>query len=74
MSLARFIPIVDNQPSIMIMARGLHIHSLENNRLSANHPNLVGILLILLENPESRPISDWDRKNPDLEICSNIFE
>ena len=35
----------------------------------SNHPDLVGILPILLENPESRPICDRDRKNPDFHIC-----
>ena len=34
-------------------------------RLS-NHPDFVEIIPILLENPESRPIFRWDRKNPDL--------
>ena len=29
-------------------------------------------LSILLENPESRPIRDWDRENPDFDICSDI--
>ena len=41
------------------------------NRLS-NHPDFVGILLILLENPESQPICDQDRKNPNFDICSHI--
>ena len=37
------------------------------NRLS-NHPDLVGILPILLENSESRTICDRDRQNPELHI------
>ena len=36
-------------------------------RLS-NHSNLVGILPILLENPETRPMCDQGRKNPDFII------
>ena len=32
----------------------------------------VWTIPILLENPESRPICDRDRKNPDFEICSDI--
>ena len=28
---------------------------------------------ILLENPESRPICDRDRKNPDFDSCWDIF-
>ena len=31
-----------------------------------------GILPILLENPESRPMCDQDRKNPDFDICSDF--
>ena len=42
-------------------------------RLS-NHPDLIRILLILLENPESLPIFDQDRKNPDFDICFDIFK
>ena len=45
------------------MYSGLPIGSV--GRLS-NHPDFVGILLILLENPESQPICDWDRKIPIL--------
>ena len=41
------------------------------SRLS-NHPDFVGILPILLENPESRLIQDRDGKNPDFDICSEI--
>ena len=37
-------------------------------RLS-NHPDFVGIIPILLENPESQPICDRDRKNPDFDSC-----
>ena len=43
------------------------------SRLS-NHPNLTVILAILLENPESWPICDRDRKNPDFDISSVIFK
>ena len=32
----------------------------------SNHPDLVGILPILFENPESRPICDRDSKNHDF--------
>ena len=39
----------------------------------SNHPDLVGILPILFENPESRPICDWDRKNHDFEICFDKY-
>ena len=35
----------------------------------SNHPDLVGILPILLENLESRPICDQHRKNPNFDIC-----
>ena len=42
-------------------------------RLS-NNPDLIRILLILLENPESLPICDQDRKNPDFDICFDIFK
>ena len=38
-----------------------------------NHPDFVGIIPILLENPESRPICDRDRKNPDFDSCCDIF-
>ena len=41
------------------------------NRQS-NHPDFVGILPILLENPESQPICDQDKKNPNFDICSDI--
>ena len=45
------------------------------SRLS-NHPNLVGILTILLENPQSWLICDRhrDRKNPDFDTGSVIFK
>ena len=33
----------------------------------SNHPDFVGIILILLENPESRHNLSQDRKNPDFE-------
>ena len=36
-------------------------------------PDFVGIIPILLENPKSQPICDWDRKNPDFDSCSDIF-
>lgn len=39
-----------------------------------NHPDLVGILKILLENHESWRICDRDRKNPDFDICLHIFK
>ena len=42
------------------------------NRLS-NHPDLVGILPVLLENPESRPICDRDRQNHDFDICFDKY-
>ena len=42
-------------------------------RLS-NHPDLVEILPILLENPENWSICDLYRKNPDLDICSDLFK
>ena len=35
------------------------------SRLS-NYPDFVGIIPILIENPESRPTCDRDRRNPDL--------
>ena len=37
----------------------------QNSRLS-NHPDFVGIILILLESPKSRPICDEDWKNPNF--------
>ena len=45
------------------------------SRLS-NHPNLVGILTILLENPKSWLICDRhrDRKNPDFDTGSVVFK
>ena len=43
------------------------------SRLS-NHPNLIGILAILLENPKSWPICNHDRKNRDFGIGSVIFK
>jgi len=42
-------------------------------RLS-NHPDLVEILPILLENPENCPICDLYKENPDLDICSDLFK
>ena len=39
-----------------------------------NHPDLVGVLPILLENPESRSICVRDRKIPDFDNCSEIFK
>ena len=33
----------------------------------SNHPDFVGIIPILLENPKSRRNLGWDRKNPDFE-------
>ena len=33
----------------------------------------IGIIPILLENPECRPICDRDRENPDFDSCSDIF-
>ena len=41
-------------------------------RLS-NLPRSVGITPILLENPESRPIHDRDRKSSDFDWCCDIF-
>ena len=41
-------------------------------RLS-NHPDFVGIIPIFLENPESGPICDRDRKNPVFDSCRDIF-
>ena len=35
--------------------------------------DFVGIIPILLENPESRPICDRDSKNPDFDSCYDIF-
>ena len=35
--------------------------------------NPVWILMILVENPESWLICDWDWKHPDFDICSDIF-
>ena len=42
------------------------------SRLS-NPPNLVRILVILLENPKSWPICDRDRKNPDFDNSFQLF-
>ena len=42
-------------------------------RLS-NHPDHVEFLPILLENPESRPVCDRDRKNPDFDISDILYE
>ena len=39
----------------------------------SNHPDLVGLLPILFENPESRPICDRDRNNHDFEICFDKY-
>ena len=39
----------------------------------SNRFGCVGIFPTLLENPESRPIYDRDRKNPDFGICS-VFQ
>ena len=39
----------------------------------SEHPDLVGILPILLENPESQPVCDRDRKNPDFDICFDKY-
>ena len=41
-------------------------------RLS-NHPDFVRIISILLENPESWPICDQDRKDPNFDSCCDIF-
>ena len=43
------------------------------SRLS-NHLNLVGILVILLENPKSWAKCDHDSKNRDFDIGSVIFK
>ena len=37
-----------------------------------NHPDFIGILPIFLENPESQPIYNWDGKNPNFDIHSDI--
>ena len=37
-------------------------------------PDLVGVLPILLENPESRSICVRDRKISDFDSCSEIFK
>ena len=55
------------------MASHLSYMYIAVSRLS-NHPNLFGILGILLENPKSWPICDRDRKNPDFDIGSVIFK
>ena len=47
--------------------------SIDDTHRLPNHPDFVGIIPILLENPESRPISDQDRKNPDFDSCCDIF-
>ena len=39
----------------------------------SNHPDFVGFIPILLENPESRPMCDRDRKNPNFDSCCDIF-
>ena len=59
----------------------LHLTKLYNlercvslSRLRSSHPDLVWILPILFENPESRPIRDRDRKNSDFDICYDIFK
>ena len=38
-----------------------------------NHPDFVGIIPIVLENPESRRICDRDRKKLYFESCCDIF-
>ena len=48
--------------------RLLSIILVPNPRLS-NHSDLVGILPIMLENPESWSVFYRDRKNPDCNIC-----
>ena len=48
-------------------------HGIEALYILFNHPDFVGIIPILLENPESRPICDWDRKNSDFDSCCDIF-
>ena len=42
------------------------LHTIINFRVS-NHPDFVGIILIFLENPETRHNLGRDRKNPDFE-------
>ena len=54
------------------MASYLSYMCIAVSRLS-NHPNIVTILSILLENPESWPISDQDRKNPDFDIGLTVI-
>ena len=56
----------------------LNIKNFEQSHFSSfcrlsNHPDFVGIIPILLENPECRPICDRDRENPDFDSCSDIF-
>ena len=48
--------------------RGKRDYNIKWSRLS-NHPDFVGIIQILLENPESRPICRRNRKIPDFDIC-----
>ena len=55
------------------MASYLSFMYIAVSRLS-NHPNLIGILTILLENPKSWPICNHDRKNRDFDIGSVIFK
>ena len=40
----------------------------------SNYPDLVGILQILLKNTESWRKCNQNRKNPDFDICSDIFK
>ena len=47
-------------------------YSVNPFRLS-KHPDFLGIIPILLENPKSLPICYRDRKDPDFDSCCDIF-
>jgi len=54
-------------PQTPLAARTLSPHA-----QTVQSSQFCGILPIFLENPESRPICNWDRKNPDFDICSDF--
>ena len=60
--------------SVTFTSRVVFVHLNFNHQFRmSEHPDLVGILPILLENPESQPVCDRDRKNPDFDICFDKY-
>ena len=54
---------VSSPPKIEVNFESMQcVTNINSNLRLPNHPDFIGIIPILLENPESWPTCDWDRK------------